>query len=596
MGVMLRLAFLLLFICPAALAARLEIPLRVPLEAVRAELSKGLTKQLYRESRCRYLNLDEPRLESADGQLRFTGPGTGVLGVELNGKCRSAASWNGGVQFDLVPRIDEAGRLRLRINDSRLTNANPAINTLWDMGKRQVHARLQAVSYDLGASREALLGVLRGAAPPDQMPLMEQVLQQLQVLEPRVEAAHVVVPIALELPDAWLTPPPATAASAAPLTEAEMDALDTALQPWDAFLVYILRQAAVDGKDEALRQRLFTLLLDSRYQLVSIISGESQAGGDPLRALFLQTWSELRTLLTDAQRAGTLPPSLLRYALFIESGDALLALENAAPGLPLSADGLRQLARSLKPGDAADPLAYQWDVDGELQGLFGVSELPDAEPPAAPAPTRSWLDFFIARAHATQALDRWVPTRDELPDYQARIGGLLKETSAGTSFGSPYDEIYRNLVPTTALIESCWKQYVVRGGKVTYLRSQSHSVGIMQINQKVWRGFYNVERLRWDTAYNMRAGVQILARYMKDYAIPYARKSGDSNDVPRAAYAVYNAGPRAVGRFAKSPPHPREARVDQKLWTLYQGIAAGSPIDLASCGVKAQSVRSAATQ
>jgi hypothetical protein len=590
---MLRLAWLLLIcLAPAALAARLEIPLRVPLDVVREALTTGLTKQLYREGRCRFLDMGEPQLESADGQLRFTGPGHGVLGVEINGKCRSAAAWRGGVHFQLVPRIDEAGRLRLRIVDSQLGNANPAINVLWDLGKRQIHSRLERVSYDLGASREALLGVLRGAAPADQTALMEQVLRELQVLEPRVEAAHVVVPIALELPDAWLTPAPATAASAAPLTEAEMDALDTALQPWDSFLVYILRQAALDGQDEALRQRLFTLLLDSRYQLVSIISGESQASGDPLRALFLETWSELRTILTDAQRAGTLPPSLLRYALFVESGAALLALENAAPGLALSADGLRQLARSLKPTET-DPLAYQWDVDTELQGLFNVTELPEPEPPAAPPPTKSWLDFLIGRAYAAQALDRWVPTRAELPDYQGRVGELLKKNSETelerAGFADPYDAIYRSLVPATALIESCWRQYVVRGGKVTYLRSQSHSVGIMQINQKVWRGFYDVERLRWNTGYNMRAGAQILARYVKDYAIPYAKKSGDANDVARAAYAVYNAGPRAVGRFAKPKPHPREARVDGKLWTLYQAISAGSPVDLASCGVKGQS-------
>ena len=95
-----------------------------------------------------------------------------------------------------------------------------------------------------------------------------------------------------------------------------------------------------------------------------------------------------------------------------------------------------------------------------------------------------------------------------------------------------------------------------------------------------------VERLRWDTAYNVRAGTQILHRYMKDYAIPYAQKSGKPADVPRAAYAVYNAGPRAVGRFDKSPPHPREARVDEKLRTLYQGVASGGQVDLQTCGVK----------
>jgi len=82
----------------------------------------------------------------------------------------------------------------------------------------------------------------------------------------------------------------------------------------------------------------------------------------------------------------------------------------------------------------------------------------------------------------------------------------------------------------------------------------------MQINQVVWRGFYEVQRLRWDTAYNVRAGAQILMRYTKDYAVPYALKSGDPNHAPRAVYAVYNAGPRAVGRFARNPPHPREQR------------------------------------
>jgi len=141
-------------------------------------------------------------------------------------------------------------------------------------------------------------------------------------------------------------------------------------------------------------------------------------------------------------------------------------------------------------------------------------------------------------------------------------------------------------VPTTALIESCWRQYIVRAGKVTYLRSRSRSVGIMQINQHVWRGFYDVERLRWDTAYNTRAGTQILLRYVNDYAIPYAQKSGKPADVPRAAYAVYNAGPRAVGRFAKAEPHPREKGVDDKLLALYKGVASGGGVDLESCGVR----------
>jgi hypothetical protein len=569
-----------------ALAARLEIPLRVPLELVREALAKQLSAE-WREGNCRYLSLGAPMLEAAEGgRLRLTAPGKAMLGAEVLGKCASAADWIGTARFILAPRIDNAGVLRVRVVDSALVDARgdkaPAL--IWEATKGQFQPRIERFSYDLGASRAALLATLRGVAPPQQAAAMAAALQGLQVLELRVEKTHVVVPIAMEIPDAWLAAPVAPQASSAPLTDAEIEALESSLEPVDAFLVYAIRQIAADSTNDALRQRLFTLLLDSRYELSGILSGDAPAGGDPVRTLFLDTWNELRGILADAQRDGALDPSLLRYALFIDSGDALLALEQAAPslGLTLSADGLRQLARSLRPGDAGDPLAHDWSVDPRLLELFRVAPLPEKS---------SSLGFFIkVAATDEQPLDHWVPARGELPAYQARVGELLTTTAAAElkrkPLAAPYDRMFVSLIPTTALIESCWRQYIVRGGKVTYLRSQSRSVGIMQVNQHVWRGFYDVERLRWDTAYNIRAGSQILLRYVNDYAIPYAEKSGKPTDVPRAAYAVYNAGPRAVGRFAKSPPHPREARVDEKLWSLYKGVASGGQPDLENCGVR----------
>jgi hypothetical protein len=588
-----------------AVAARLEIPLRVPLEPLRQALaaqlaaSKATPNVIYREGRCRYLNLESPKLEAVDGNLRLTGPGSGALGIELLGNCQNAANWKGTMEFTLAPQIDSAGRLRVRIVDSKLTDdgGSSALGFIWELSKRYVNPRLERFSYDLGASRNALASIVRGAAPPQHAAELEAAVKQLQVQPLRVESAAVVVPIALELPDAWLAAPAApvvAAVPAAPLSEAELEALEKALEPWDAFLLYAVKQLALDSESSALRKRLFTLLLESRYRLTEILSGDVPAAGDPLRELFVDTWEELRTILADGEREGVLDASLLRYAAFIDAGDALLALDRAAPGLgmTLSADGLRQLARSLRPGAAGDPLAYDWAVDPQLRRLFDVEEVPDSEPPSAPR-ERSWLDLFIARAYAegdsAKALDRWVPRRDELDAYEQRIGTLLQKTAAVElqrgALAAPYDKIYRNMVPTTALIESCWRQYVVRGGKVSYLRSGSGSIGIMQINQIVWRGFYQLERLRWDTAYNARAGAQILMRYVKDYAIPYAEKSGDPNHVPRAAYAVYNAGPRAVGRFDKAKKHPREERVDERLWTLYQGIAAGGQADLRSCDV-----------
>src|SRR5258706_627975 len=610
---------LLFLAAPGALAARVEIPLRVPLEvvgkALAAQLAASTAKpnEVYREGPCRYLNLEPPKVEEFNGRLRLTSPGTAALGLEMLGKCQNAADWHGSLQLTLAPRIDSAGILRVRIVDSKLIDergSDSRAPLIWELSKSQIHPRLERFAYDLGASRTALLAIVRGVAPPEQSAAMEQALQRLEVKDPRVEKTHVVVPIAVEIADAWLAPPPAATTSAAPLTEAELEALEKALEPWDAFLVYALREIAIDAKSEAFRKRLFTLLLDSRYRLAEILAGDAVAQGDPARALFIDTWNDLHAILADAQREGMLDPSLVRYALFIDAGDALVALENAAPGLGmrLSADSLRRLARSLRPGEPGDPLTLDCSEDQQLHQLFGVEELRDPQPPSEPnLKPRSELDFFIrvaapaaAESAAEEpALDRWIPKQDELELYEKRVGILLRESAAAelpqARLAAQYAKTYGNLVPTTALIESCWRQYVIRAGKVTFLRSQSSSVGIMQINQRVWRGFYNIERLRWDTRYNIRAGAQILMRYVKDYAIPYAERTGNPTVIPRAAYAVYNAGPRAVGRFDKKPPHPREARVDEKLWTLYRGIASGGQPDLKSCGVKGSSLATAGT-
>src|SRR2546428_2548052 len=153
----------LILCAPGALAGRLEIPLRVPIEPIRQALSAQLAASparpnvIYREGPCRYLNLDTPKLDALAGQLRFTGPGSAALGVELLGNCQNAAAWRGSMQFTLVPRLDSAGRLRLRIVDSQLTDAGggkaPTLGFIWDLSKRYLHPRLERFSYDIGASR-----------------------------------------------------------------------------------------------------------------------------------------------------------------------------------------------------------------------------------------------------------------------------------------------------------------------------------------------------------------------------------------------------------------------------------------------------------
>src|SRR5688572_30261428 len=335
--------FALLFpLC--AMAARVEIPLRLSIDTLREALSAQLTSTPYREGPCRYLKLQPAKLESVDGRLRLSAPGRGVFGVQNGNQCRGAA-WQGTMHITLVPELDGNGQLRLRIHDSKLVDAGggPA-PLLWQLGKPRIHRKLEAFSYGIDTR------------------LVGSIARQVQFLPPRLAAAHLDLPVAFEVPDAWLIAPPV---SGAPLTEAQAEALEKALEPWDAFLVYVVRHVALQGGDDELRKRLFALLLDSRYRLVGVLSGEVRANGDPVRALFLETWNELREIL-----AG-------RYSLFADAADALAAFEAAAPGAPLSTDALMHLARSLAPGAAGDPLAFGWNVDPELGRVFEVEEIGD---------------------------------------------------------------------------------------------------------------------------------------------------------------------------------------------------------------------------
>src|SRR5690349_25142770 len=93
--------WLLFAATPETLGARLEIPLRVPLEAVR------IPGEMYREGPCRHLTLESPKVEAAGAHLKLTSPGTGAIGVELLGKCQSAGDWRGTVELTFAPLIDK---------------------------------------------------------------------------------------------------------------------------------------------------------------------------------------------------------------------------------------------------------------------------------------------------------------------------------------------------------------------------------------------------------------------------------------------------------------------------------------------------------
>jgi soluble lytic murein transglycosylase-like protein len=106
----------------------------------------------------------------------------------------------------------------------------------------------------------------------------------------------------------------------------------------------------------------------------------------------------------------------------------------------------------------------------------------------------------------------------------------------------------------------------------------------MQVNKHIWRGFYNLERLRWDVLYNAGAGTEILMEMLK-HAI--SRRSSDPVPIgahlARSAYAAYNGGPDAYNRWRRrSEPEDLRA-VDDAFYAKFRAVENGAQIDILTC-------------
>ena len=174
---------------------------------------------------------------------------------------------------------------------------------------------------------------------------------------------------------------------------------------------------------------------------------------------------------------------------------------------------------------------------------------------------------------------------DELSLYRASVERLLT-VAAERSFDADalderFDDLFVHLVKATAWQESCWRQFVVRGGGVTYLESPTGDVGLMQINVRIWRGFFNPTRLRWNAAYNAGAGAEILLQLLVRYGTREARTRLEN--AARATYSAYQGGPARYRRYRTASPPSRGAAIDRAFWDKYQAVATGVADDQVLC-------------
>ena len=631
-----------------AWAAEVRVPLTIPYltlgEALKAELYNGASNRadLWQASDCEYLNAQSPRFSRQGDLLRLETDSHLNLGTLVGADCVDAISWQGIIEALAIPYVTRDWKLKFHIRDLNLYDPRHKKTVLasrgFDLIKGYFVPRLEQFSFDLRTPITQLTQMIEDGTPDEDRAEVTRAMASAASARPVIVSDRGLrVTLTMALPPGLRAP--MIAPRAAALTPADLAAWEKALDNWDAFMVFAVKQLAGSTQNPEFREDLLDLLLDSRHRLLLALQQPQRSGGpDPVRLWFIESWSRFDRAVQGAAGQGLFGNRTLEFLSFISAGDALIAFDQAAPafGMRVSAADLRALAHIMAPQLKTDPLAFSFDEDPELQKLFGIrppvdtpdalSDAPDSDsgpfglpPSPAPSPAGSpsgataSMDFLARLAGwitppamaamqvvtidgeiraVAQKLRRRVPEPSNLDGYREEVAQLL-DLSASREVDddyleAQYGDVTRRLVRSTAWQESCWRQFVLKGRRVAYLESSSKDIGLMQVNRYVWRGFYSIPRLEWDVAYNAGSGAQILLRRLRDCARDAAGHGigATSDDLARSAYSAYNGGPASCNRWNRSDAASESSLVDVSFWLKYQALEEGSQLDILQCAAQ----------
>ena len=151
------------------------------------------------------------------------------------------------------------------------------------------------------------------------------------------------------------------------------------------------------------------------------------------------------------------------------------------------------------------------------------------------------------------------------------------------------EDWFEKMIVASAWQESCFRQFHINNSAITYLLSSNNtSVGIMQVNEQVWRGVYSSKQLRWNINYNSQAGTEILALYLRDYLLkgksPLDLSTKNGQRMLAAwLYALYNGGPGQRTAFLNRYNAGKLSRIEQLFLNKFDAVDNGQWIDRVHC-------------
>jgi len=604
------LSLFLFWLFPAYLlgaAETLSLPLVLDYPFIRSLLIQKAYQEpgeraipLSQDDGCVRIELWEPEVGS-EGTLIKTGSRIRIrAGIPIPGQCLGVSEWEGYIE--VLQRVwldNKTWTVRFETIDSRFYDQNREKISLSTPFLRLIqtylHPYLDTVVVDLTQPRNEVIEFLPLVFPREERPRILRWLDSLRPGEVKIDEEAVRINILMEV-EVFPEPPGKPERS---LTEQEIENLTRLWEVWDAFLVCQIESLIGQPLTKDERKSLLELLLSTRSHFEQALK-ERNLERDLVREQFVSAWKKLSPILRKYLVRHP-SPSLLKFLAFFSVSDALVVLDKLGPilNIEISRDGLLRLARLLLQGGSEVSPEYSRSLDPRLRELLGLGppldesgpvfdfeelDLPeDKEKEGKQSGSKFFWEFFIPLALADDSasgplseVKKWVPPKQNMNVYLAKVKELL-EQAAGETFlksqlGKEYQALYRNLTLATAWQESCWRQFVKMKGKIRYLVSNNQtSIGLMQINERVWRGFYRIESLRWNIRYNIRAGCEILDLYLRDYAIKRSQSKRvlDTDTLVKVTYVMYNAGPGEYFEFLKRSKKNAPNRLDRLFWQKY---------------------------
>jgi len=551
---------------------------------------------------CRHITLSDPRLSWKNNQLQLEMAVNMQGGTKVGDNCLFPVRWSGYVRTHPRPYINHTNwHLMFDWQDTELLDKNrdpaPVMNKLWRVFEGPVLKHLNSLSIDLNPPVAELPAFLLDMAAPAYRARMKNLVNSLKPGELNITPNALTLSI---LGDVTIPEKSGEEAVPAPLSKEELENFMGTWETWDAFLVNTLLSLSDKPLTSQERQVLLDVLLGTRYRFVAKLSTDKHRPNDFVREQFVWAWERLAPILRN-HLSKEPHGDPWAYLAFLTASDALAAVDKLGPviGVDISRNGLIRLARMVSQDDDLT-LHYEHTVIPVLRNILGLGPPLEISNPAAGKETfnlnrkcpdfgarRSFISAFINMLSPQQCwaspsgalpgikeLRRWLPPKKSIEPYFQKVKAVLIETNRKNLRKSNIPEKYHNLfqqvVMATAWQETCFRQFIVDDGKLTFIRSYNNtSVGLMQINERVWRGMYNLQHLRWNIRYNAKAGIDILDNYFTKYALPKSRTvaSLGKDGLAACIYAMYNGGPsqfsgylkrRQTGRYYKTDKHFKE--------------------------------------